>query len=57
MRELLEFFVRPAFQGQGIGGELLRRAFPVDGSQRRAIIATREMRALARIMPFGRFES
>lgn len=53
VRELLEFFVRPAFQGQGIGGELLRRAFPADGSQRRAIIATREMRALARYMKAG----
>ncbi len=53
VRELLEFFVRPAFQGQGIGGELLRRAFPAGGSRQRAIIATREMRALARYMKAG----
>ena len=39
VRELLEFFVRPGFQGQGIGGELLRRAFPAAGARRRAIIA------------------
>jgi GNAT superfamily N-acetyltransferase len=53
VRELLEFFVRPAFQGQGIGGELLRRAFMAAGARRRAIIATREMRALARYMKAG----
>jgi GNAT superfamily N-acetyltransferase len=53
VRELLEFFVRPGFQGQGIGGELLRRAFPAGGVRRRAIIATREMRALARYMKAG----
>lgn len=53
VRELLEFFVRPGFQGQGIGGELLRRAFPAGGARRRAIIATREMRALARYMKAG----
>lgn len=53
VRELLEFFVRPGYQGQGIGGELLRRAFPAGDAQRRAIIATREMRALARYMKAG----
>lgn len=53
VRELLEFFVRPGYQGQGIGGELLRRAFPAAGARRRAIIATREMRALARYMKAG----
>jgi GNAT superfamily N-acetyltransferase len=53
VRELLEFFVRPGFQGQGIGGELLSRAFPAGGARRRAIIATREMRALARYMKAG----
>jgi GNAT superfamily N-acetyltransferase len=53
VRELLEFFVRPGLQGQGIGGELLRRAFPASDSRRRAIIATREMRALARYMKAG----
>lgn len=53
VRELLEFFVRPGYQGQGIGGELLRRAFPAGGARRRAIIATREMRALARYMKAG----
>jgi GNAT superfamily N-acetyltransferase len=53
VRELLEFFVRPSYQGQGIGGELLRRAFPAGDARRRAIIATREMRALARYMKAG----
>ena len=53
VRELLEFFVRPGFQGQGIGGELLSRAFPAGDVRRRAIIATREMRALARYMKAG----
>lgn len=53
VRELLEFFVRPGLQGQGIGGELLRRAFPAGSARRRAIIATREMRALARYLKAG----
>jgi GNAT superfamily N-acetyltransferase len=53
VRELLEFFVRPGHQSQGIGGELLRRAFPAAGTRRRAIIATRDIRALARYMKSG----
>jgi GNAT superfamily N-acetyltransferase len=53
VRELLEFFVRPGYQGQGFGGELLRRAFPARNAQRRAIIATRDVRALARYMKSG----
>lgn len=53
VRELLEFFVLPAHQGQGIGGELLRRAFPSNGTRHRVIIATTEIHALARYLKAG----
>ena len=40
VRELTEFFVWPACQSAGIGRELLLHAFPVEGAQRRVIMAT-----------------
>jgi len=53
MRELTEFFVRPGAQARGIGGELLRRAFPAEGVRHRTIVATLELAALSRYMRTG----
>jgi GNAT superfamily N-acetyltransferase len=53
VRELTEFFVSPAWQGQGVGGELLRRSFPPDGARHRSIIATLELGALGRYLKTG----
>jgi GNAT superfamily N-acetyltransferase len=53
VRELTEFFVSPAWQAQGVGGELLRRAFPADGARHRSIIATLELGALGRYLKTG----
>jgi GNAT superfamily N-acetyltransferase len=46
--ELSEFFVDPAHQSAGIGRALLERAFPAGRGEVRAIIATSDMRAVAR---------
>lgn len=46
--ELTEFFVRPGQQSRGLGRELLERAFPIGRGEVRAIIATTDVRALAR---------
>ncbi len=51
--ELTEFFVRPGHQGRGLGRELLDRAFPTNRGSTRAIIATRDVRALARYYATG----
>ncbi len=51
--ELTEFFVRPGHQGRGLGRELLDRAFPANRGSTRAIIATRDVRALARYYATG----
>lgn len=51
--ELTEFFVQPGHQGRGIGRELLDRAFPANRGSTRAIIATRDVRALARYYATG----
>ena len=51
--ELTEFFVQPSHQGLGIGRELIDRAFPRDRGSTRAIIATRDVRALARYYATG----
>ena len=48
MFELSEFFVRPGHQSAGVGGELLGRAFPAGRGTVRAIVATGDVRALAR---------
>ena len=46
--ELSEFFVRPGRQSSGVGRELLHRAFPVGRGDVRVIIATGDVRAIAR---------
>lgn len=46
--ELSEFFVRPGRQATGVGRELLERTFPVGRGSVRAIIATTDVRAVAR---------
>ncbi|MGH7628802.1 MAG: GNAT family N-acetyltransferase [Gemmatimonadales bacterium] len=51
--ELTEFFVLPGRQSAGLGRELMARAFPDDGSRHRSIIATPDLRALARYLRAG----
>jgi GNAT superfamily N-acetyltransferase len=51
--ELTEFFVRPGHQSRGIGRELIARAFPADRGRARVIIATSDVRALARYYGAG----
>lgn len=51
-RELTEFFVLPEAQSAGVGGELIRRAFPHD-TPHRSIIATPDLRAQARYLKAG----
>ena len=46
--ELSEFFVRPGHQSAGVGRALLERAFPLDRGEVRAIVATGDVRAVAR---------
>jgi GNAT superfamily N-acetyltransferase len=53
IRELTEFFVLPETQGNGVGRELLRRAFPAEGARHRTIVATLELRALSRYLQTG----
>jgi GNAT superfamily N-acetyltransferase len=53
VRELTEFFVLPGTQGQGVGRELLQRAFPAEGARHRSILATLELRALGRYLQTG----
>jgi len=53
VRELTDFFVLPAYQAKGVGGELLARAFPVGGARRRTVIASTDIRALARYLKAG----
>lgn len=53
LRELTEYFVVPGRQGGGVGRGLLDRAFPADGADHRAIIATFELPALARYLRLG----
>lgn len=51
--ELTELFVRPGHQARGLGRELIDRAFPTGRGSVRAIIATRDVRALARYYAAG----
>ena len=51
--ELTEFFVRPGVQSQGVGRELLERAFPPGRGDPRLIIATTDIRALSRYLRSG----
>jgi len=53
VRELLEFFVVPGHQAQGIGKQLLQRAFPAGGVRHRIIMATTEIHALSRYLKAG----
>ncbi len=46
--ELSELFVRPGAQSAGVGKRLIERAFPVGRGEVRLIIATNDVRALAR---------
>jgi GNAT superfamily N-acetyltransferase len=46
--ELTEFFVLPSNQARGVGRALLERAFPLGRGEVRSIIATTDVRALAR---------
>jgi len=46
--ELSELFVRPGYQSGGVGRALLERAFPVGRGEVRAIVATGDVRAMAR---------
>ena len=51
--ELTEFFVLPDRQSGGIGRELMDRVFRADGLRHRSIIATPDLRALARYLRCG----
>ncbi len=51
--ELTELFVRPGAQSRGVGRELVSRAFPVGRGDLRVIIATTDVRALARYHAAG----
>lgn len=51
--ELTEFFVLPDAQSGGVGGELLKRAFPQKGTKHRVIIATTDVRAQVRYLKAG----
>ena len=53
VRELTEFFVLPGSQGEGVGRELLDRAFPHDATGRRIVIASTDLPALARYLKAG----
>jgi len=53
IRQLSEFFVLPGFQSQGIGRQLLGRAFPDGGAHNRVICASPDTRALSRYLKTG----
>jgi GNAT superfamily N-acetyltransferase len=46
--ELSELFVRPGSQSAGVGKSLIKRAFPIGRGETRLILATNDVRALAR---------
>lgn len=51
--ELTHFFVEPGIQAKGIGGELIKRAFPDSLARHKAIIATQDPKALALYLRSG----
>jgi GNAT superfamily N-acetyltransferase len=51
--ELSELFVRPDRQSAGVGRQLIERAFPLGRGNVRVIIATNDVRALARYYAAG----
>ena len=53
LQNLTEYFVLPSSQGQGVGGELLRRAFPNKGARRRSIHAANDMSAIVQYLRAG----
>jgi GNAT superfamily N-acetyltransferase len=53
VRELTEFFVLPGLQSKGVGHGLLERAFPSEGARHRTLIATFDVRAVARYLRCG----
>ena len=53
VRELTELFVLPGLQSKGVGRELLERVFPAQGTRHRTVIATTDVRALARYLGCG----
>ncbi len=53
LRELTEFFVLPGNQTAGVGRGLIERAFPREGAEHRVIVATSDLRALARYLKSG----
>jgi len=53
VRELTELFVLPGLQSRGVGRELVERAFPAEGAERRCLIATPDVRAVARYLRCG----
>jgi GNAT superfamily N-acetyltransferase len=53
VRELTELFVRPDRQSNGVGRELLERAFPAEGARHRTLLATLDVRAVARYVRSG----
>jgi GNAT superfamily N-acetyltransferase len=53
VRQLTEFFVRPGAQSAGLGGALLRHAFPAEQTRARILLATPDPRALTRYLKAG----
>jgi GNAT superfamily N-acetyltransferase len=53
LRLLTEFFVLPGEQSSGLGRELLARAFPAAGAERRWLLATSDLRAQALYLKQG----
>jgi len=53
VRELTELFVVPGLQSNGVGRELLERAFPTEGARHRIVIGTFDARAVARYLRSG----
>src|SRR4051794_18514306 len=53
VRQLNELFVLPDLQAQGVGKELLARAFPRENAQLRLVIATPNVRAQSLYMRSG----
>jgi GNAT superfamily N-acetyltransferase len=53
MLDLTEFFVLPGRQSGGVGRELLHRAFTSQPADHRTIIATADLRAVARYLKAG----
>ncbi|MBI3165306.1 MAG: GNAT family N-acetyltransferase [Chloroflexi bacterium] len=53
VRQLTEFFVLQEFQSQGIGRQLLEKAFPSEGAKNRIICASSNMNAIGRYLKAG----